>query len=396
MAGRERTARNYRESALRPHAHYDYSLFFLVVFLVGFGLVMIYSASAYRGMVRFNDSMHFLKRQGISVIVGLVAMIVLSRIDYRIWSKPLIKKTPINLALLAYLFCVALQVLVLIIGEEYNGAKRWIKVPVLGTFQPSELSKVATVLFVAYIVSIAPKKLDKFSGFVRVALYMAPLLALIAKENLSSAIIVGGIMVAICFVASRKKLYYLIVGAGGLAGIFAYIKFVGYRAERVEIWRNIETHPKGMQILQGLYAISAGGLFGTGLGQSMQKLGAIPEAYNDMIFTIICEELGVFGAVIVIVLFVLLLWRMFVIAISAPDLFGGLICAGVMAQVAIQVIINIAVVTNSIPSTGIPLPFISYGGTSVMILLAEMGLVLSVSNEIDQRATLARREEEMY
>ena len=358
-----------------------------MVFLAGFGLVMIYSASAYRGMVRFHDSMHFLKRQGLCVFLGFAAMIGLSKIDYRIFAKPLIKKTAINLSLLAYLGCVGLQALVLVIGEEYNGAKRWIQLPVIGSFQPSELSKVATVLFVAYIVSIAPKRLDKFSGFVRVMLYMAPLLALIAKENLSSAIIVGVIIVAICFVASRKKLYYFVVGGAGIAGILAYIHFVAYRAERVEIWRNIETHPKGLQILQGLYAISAGGLFGTGLGQSMQKLGAIPEAYNDMIFTIICEELGVFGAIIVITLFVLLLWRMFVIAISSPDLFGGLICTGVMAQIAVQVIINIAVVTNTIPSTGIPLPFISYGGTSVAILLAEIGLVLSVSNQIDHRKT---------
>ncbi|MBQ4473080.1 MAG: cell division protein FtsW [Lachnospiraceae bacterium] len=387
MAARGRVARDYRESALRPHAHYDFSLLFLVVFLAGFGLVMIYSASAYRGMVRFHDSMHFLKRQGLCVILGFAVMIGLSKIDYRIFAKPLIKKTAINLSLLAYLGCVGLQALVLVIGEEYNGAKRWIQLPVIGSFQPSELSKVATVLFVAYIVSIAPKRLDKFSGFVRVMLYMAPLLALIAKENLSSAIIVGVIIVAICFVASRKKLYYFLVGGAGVAGILAYIHFVAYRAERVEIWRNIETHPKGLQILQGLYAISAGGLFGTGLGQSMQKLGAIPEAYNDMIFTIICEELGVFGAIIVITLFVLLLWRMFVIAISSPDLFGGLICTGVMAQIAVQVIINIAVVTNTIPSTGIPLPFISYGGTSVAILLAEIGLVLSVSNQIDHRKT---------
>ena len=388
MASRGRVARDYRESALRPHAHYDFSLLFLVVFLVGFGLVMIYSASAYRGMVRFGDSMHFLKRQGLCVALGLVAMVALSKIDYRIFAKPLIKKTPINLALLAYVACIGLQALVLVIGEEYNGAKRWLKLPVIGNFQPSELSKVAAVLFVAYIVSIAPKKLDKFSGFVRVMLYMAPLLALIAKENLSSAIIVGVIIVAICFVASRKKAYYFAVGGVGIAAVAAYIHFVAYRAERVEVWRNIETHPKGFQILQGLYAISAGGLFGTGLGQSMQKLGAIPEAYNDMIFTIICEELGVFGAIIVIVLFVLLLWRMFVIAISAPDLFGGLICTVVMAQIAIQVIINIAVVTNTIPSTGIPLPFISYGGTSVAILLAEIGLVLSVSNEIDHRKSM--------
>ena len=152
--------------------------------------------------------------------------------------------------------------------------------------------------------------------------------------------------------------------------------------ERFAVWQNVETHPKGYQILQGLYAIASGGIFGKGLGESMQKLGFIPESHNDMIFSVICEELGLFGAVALILIFVLLIWRIFVIAINAPDLFGGLIATGVLVHIAAQVIINIAVVTNSIPSTGIPLPFISYGGTSIAILLVEMGIVLSVSNQI--------------
>ena len=211
---------------------------------------------------------------------------------------------------------------------------------------------------------------------------MAPLLGLIAKENLSTAIVIAGILVSICFVASRKKLYFIIVGILCVAVGSLYVFGVGYRSERVDVWRNVETHPKGYQILQGLFAIASGGIFGTGLGQSMQKLGFIPEAHNDMIFTIICEELGLFGAIAVILLFVLLLWRLFIIAINAPDLFGGLIAVGIMAHIAIQVILNIAVVSNSIPSTGIPLPFISYGGTSVSVLLAEIGVALSVSNQI--------------
>jgi len=152
-----------------------------------------------------------------------------------------------------------------------------------------------------------------------------------------------------------------------------------FRYERIDIWRNVETHPKGFQILQGLYAIASGGLFGTGLGESMQKLGFIPESHNDMIFSIICEELGIVGAGIVIIMFIVLLWRVFRIAVTSPDLFSGMICAGVLIHIATQVVINIAVVTNTMPSTGIPLPFISYGGTSVSILLAEMGLVLGIS-----------------
>lgn len=379
-----RLAKDYRDETMRPHAHYDYSLLFLTIFLACFGLVMIYSASAYKGLTTFGDSMHFLKRQGGSVLLGVAAMLFVSKIDYRLYMKK-IKGIPFNLTTLAYLVSIGLQILVLFIGEDINGAKRWIEIPGVGQFQPSEISKVATVLFVAYLVQLAPRKLDTFAGFIRIALYVAPLLGLIAKENLSTAIIVAGILFTVCFVASRKKGYYFFAFLAVLAAGAAFVYFVAYRATRFEVWLNVETHPKGFQILQGLYAIASGGLFGTGLGESMQKLGFIPESYNDMIFSIICEELGLFGAIVVILLFILLLWRIFIIAISAPDLYGGLICVGVMAQIAIQVIINIAVVTNTIPSTGIALPFISYGGTSVAILLAEMGLVLSVSNQIDHR-----------
>ncbi len=156
-----------------------------------------------------------------------------------------------------------------------------------------------------------------------------------------------------------------------------------YRLERIKIWQDIENHPKGYQILQGLYAIASGGLFGKGLGQGVQKLGYIPEAHNDMIFSTICEELGLVGAFAVLFLFILLLWRIFIIAINAPDLFGSLIATGVMAHIAVQVLINVAVVTNTIPSTGIPLPFISYGGSSLLVLMMEMGIVLSVSDRIE-------------
>jgi Bacterial cell division membrane protein len=343
---------------------------------------MIYSTSSYTAQVKFSDPMHFLKKQALSVVIGVVAMLFVSKIDYRIFTK----KIPIfhiRLVTVAYVVAILLQIYVLIFGMNINGAKRWINLGPLGTFQPSEFSKVATILFVAYIVNMAPRKLDKITGFIRVSVYMLPLIGLIAKENLSTAIIICAIMVGISFVASKKKAYFFMVGGGLLSLGALYIKFgEGFRAERIAIWLDVENHKKGFQILQGLYAIASGGIFGTGLGESMQKLGFIPESQNDMIFAIICEELGLFGAVAVILLFLLLIWRIFIIAISAPNLFGGLICVGVLTHIAVQVIINIAVVTNSIPSTGIPLPFISYGGTSVAILLAEMGMVLSVSNQI--------------
>lgn len=364
----------------RKHSYYDYSLLFLTLFLVCFGLVMIYSTSSFNAQRMYGDSTHFLKQQAIAVVLGIVAMLIVSKINYRIFlvKLPVIK---IRLVTLIYIIAIALQVAVLVFGREINGAKRWIDLGFI-SFQPSDLSKIATILFVAYAVNTAPRRLDNIFGFFRIAFLMAPLLGLIAKENLSTAIVIAGIMVSICFVASRKKLYFVLVGLLCIVVGSAYVFGVGYRSERVDVWRNVETHPKGYQILQGLFAIASGGLFGTGLGESMQKLGFIPEAHNDMIFTIICEELGLFGAIAVILLFVLLLWRLFIIAISAPDLFGGLIAVGILAHIAIQVILNIAVVTNSIPSTGIPLPFISYGGTSVSVLLAEIGVALSVSNQI--------------
>ncbi|HEX3078074.1 MAG TPA: FtsW/RodA/SpoVE family cell cycle protein, partial [Lachnospiraceae bacterium] len=284
----------------KKHSYYDYSLLFLTLFLVCFGLVMIYSTSSFNSQRLFDNPTYFLKKQAFAVLLGIAAMLVVSKIDYRIYIKklPIIRIRPVTLL---YILSVVLQILVLIIGDEINGAKRWIDLGFTG-FQPSDISKVATILFVAYVVNTAPRRLDKINGFFRIAVYMAPLLGLIAKENLSTAIVIAGIMISICFVASRKKLYFIVVGLLVIAVGSIYIFGVGYRSERVDVWRNVETHEKGFQILQGLFAIASGGIFGTGLGESMQKLGFIPEAHNDMIFTIICEELGLFGATAVILL----------------------------------------------------------------------------------------------
>ena len=207
------------------------------------------------------------------------------------------------------------------------------------------------------------------------------LILLVAVDNLSTAIVIFTIVFCMCIVASKKKSLYWVLGGAGLAMMALYVKFGdSFRSGRFEIWRNVETNEKGYQILQGLYAIASGGMFGSGLGESMQKLGFIPESHNDMIFAIICEELGMVGAAIVIIMFIFMLWRILNTAMNAPDLFTGMICTGVMIHIASQVVMNVAVVTNSMPSTGIPLPFISYGGTSVMILMAEMGLVLGISS----------------
>lgn len=374
-------AEREQTKAKKYHSYYDYSLLFLTLFLLCFGLVMIYSTSSYNASRDTGNPAYYLEKQAASAILGIVAMLIVSKIDYRFFINklPVLKVKPVTLL---YLLCIILQILVLIIGREVNGSKRWIDLGPLGGFQPSELSKIAVIMFTSYIVNIAPSKLDKFRGFLRVVVFIAPLIVLVLIPNFSTALIMAATMIGICFVASRKKIYFILSGILGAGIGAAFIFGVSYRSTRIDVWRNVETHPKGYQILQGLYAIASGGIFGKGLGESMQKLGFIPESHNDMIFSVICEELGLFGAVSVILLFVLLIWRLFVIAINAPDLYGGLIATGVLTHISVQVLLNIAVVTNTIPSTGIPLPFISYGGSSLAVLLFEMGIALSVSNQI--------------
>lgn len=368
------------------HIYYDYSLLFLVLFLACFGLVMIYSTSYYSAELIKDDSMYYLKRQALLVIAGTVAMLTVSKMNYRILLSKL-RGVKISFIMCLYILTMGLLIYVLLFGIELNGARRWIGLGPLGTFQPSDFAKITAILVTSYMIYLSPKIVNSFLGFIKVMVIMMPIIALIAKENLSTAIVITAIVAGTCFVASKKKMYFIMSGVLFALVIGAYIVLgtflgSGFRAQRIQIWLNVETHEKGFQILQGLYAIASGGIFGKGLGQSVQKLGYVPEAQNDMIFSIICEELGLLGAIAVIVVFLLLLWRIMIIAISAPDLFGGLICCGVLVHVAVQVIMNIAVVTNSMPSTGVPLPFISYGGTAVAMLLVEMGMVLSVSNQV--------------
>lgn len=379
--------RQYPHAAGRERARYtrqyDYALLFLTIGIALFGVIMIYSAGAYTAALR-NSPFRYVKSQLFGLILGTIGMVVVSMFDYQVLRQK-IMGSRITLVHIAYFLAMALQALVLFAGKEYNGAKRWLQIGPI-QFQPSEISKIAAILFIAYAVYQRRRDLDRLSGFFRIILYLAPLILLILKENLSSAIIVAGITFGMCFVASKEKKYFVAVIIVGILLLAAVILFgQGFRIERVRIWLDVENHPQAFQIRQGLYAIASGGLFGKGLGKSMQKLGFIPEAYNDMIFSVICEELGVIGAVLVILAFLVLIWRIVVIACHAPDLFGTMLCVGVMIQLAIQVIINVAVVTNSIPSTGIPLPLISYGGTSAMIIMLEMGIVLGVSRQIKQK-----------
>lgn len=369
--------------AKKYHIQYDFALLFMTTGIALFGVLMIYSAGYYAAEVA-GSPYRFVSQQLLGLGLGLVMMLAVSRIDYRIFMKSFLP-FGLNMVHMLYLAAIAMQVAVLVAGVEKNGARRWLNLGFV-QFQPSEISKIAAILFVAYAVYRNRRMLDHFSGFLRVMLYMGPSILLILVENMSSAIIVAGIVVGMCFIASRKKLYFVVCMTLLLAGGTAYIFLgEGFRAERIDIWLHVETNENAHQIKQGLYAIASGGVFGKGLGQSMQKLGYIPEAYNDMIFAVICEELGIVGAFAVILAFLVLFWRIVLIALHAPDLFGTMLCIGVLIQLAIQVVINVAVVTNSIPSTGIPLPLISYGGTSATIMMAEMGLVLGVSNQIRRK-----------
>ena len=353
--------------------HYDETLLTVVIVLVAIGLVMLYSTSSYNGEVKFHDPFYYLKKQGFATFIGFLGMVIVSRVDYHRWAV---------LAIPGYLAAIALSVAVMLFGDEYNGSKRWLSLgPV--SFQPSEFAKVAVILFLACLVTRYVKQMGKFRTLVLMMLPVLPIVALVGASNLSTAIIILGIAVVLIFVASPKYSQFIWMATAGIAFMAVFLAMESYRLERLAIWRNPEQYEKGYQTLQGLYAIGSGGLFGQGLGNSVQKLGFLPEAQNDMIFSIICEELGLVGAGIIIFLFFLLIWRFFVIATKAPDLLGALIASGAMAHMMIQVILNIAVVTNSIPNTGITLPFISYGGTSVVFLLLEMGLVLSVSGLVE-------------
>ena len=364
----------------------DYTLLFIVLFLLAFGLVMLYSTSAYDANLTYNDSTYLFRKQIFSTLAGLVVLFIVSHLPYHLWER---------FAVIGYGVSVALVLLIIPFGIKANGAKRWLRVFGI-SLQPAEVAKLAMILFLAYLICKMGRNIRTMKGFLVVLGAAAPISGLIyvITRNLSSAIIIMGIAVVMLFVACPDYKRFIILGLIGIAGVagivFLIVKMsesgsVGsFRGERILAWLDPEAYAsgKGFQTLQALYAIGSGGILGKGLGQSMQKLGFLPEAQNDMNFSIICEELGLFGAIAVLMMFILLIWRCMIIANNAPDLFGALLVVGVMGHIAIQVILNVAVVTNTIPNTGISLPFISYGGSSVMFLLAEIGIVFSVGRGI--------------
>lgn len=365
--------------------YYDYSLFFIIIFLLCFGVIMLYSTTSYEAQMQGQTTTQYLKSHLLGIAIGLTAMIAISRIDYHFWEK---------FAWVGYVVALVLILLVLSpLGKNSNGATRWLRVGSL-TFQPAEFAKIAVILLMAHLIKITIKSVNNIWTMIKLIGIILPVVAMIKiiTNNLSSAIIILGIAVIMIFIATPRYDIFVWGGIGvvgvGAAFLLNIERIVNmgesFRMDRVMAWLHPEDYPldEGFQVLQSLYAIGSGGMFGKGLGNSIQKLNFLPEPQNDMIFAIICEELGLFGAVCVILMFLFMLWRFMVIANNAPDLFGSMLVVGIMGHIAIQVILNIAVVTNSMPNTGITLPFISYGGTSAMCLLAEMGLALGVSRKI--------------
>ena len=366
--------------------YFDYDLLMILVFLMCFGLVMLYSTSAYSANADFGNDMFYFSKQAIISAVSFAFMLFVSKLDYHVYG-----------AFSWQIYYISLFLMLLVktpLGVEAYGSRRWLQLPGKMTLQPSEIAKIAVILLIPYEICRLGPKIQSKKGIERVCAVGAVAAGgvMVLTDNLSTAIIVAGITGILIFVAHPKiKPFLQLIAAGavvvviGLSYLSANISSSeNFRLRRIITWLDPENHADegGFQVMQGLYAIGSGGFFGKGLGNSTQKLGVIPEVQNDMILTIVCEELGVFGVIVVLVLFGLLLYRLMFIAKNAPDLYGALIASGIFAHISLQVILNIAVVTNMMPTTGVTLPFISYGGTSILFLMTEMGIALGISRKI--------------
>lgn len=368
----QRKKRTLNNSFWVKGGYFDYQTLFIMIVIVLFGIMMVYSSSSYRAVMSGEESSYFAKRQAMFAALGIVAMIVVSHVNYRYYK---------NFSVIFMYMAIALSGLVFIIGTASHGATRWIPIGPI-RFQPSEVAKPILIIYMAHACVSKSTLLNSIKGILQMVILPGICVVLIGKENLSTAIVCFAIIIIIMFVASPKIVNLVILGLVGVTVAAIAIFAVGYRGDRIDAWLHPETSENGFQTMQSLYAIGSGGLFGRGLGESIQKMGFLPESHNDMIFSVICEELGLFGAIAVIALFVMLLLRFRYIANNAPDSFGGLLCTGVITHIAIQFIINVGVVTNTIPNTGVTLPFISYGGTSLVFLLIEVGIVLGVSRQM--------------
>ncbi|HIW08782.1 MAG TPA: putative lipid II flippase FtsW [Candidatus Faecalibacterium intestinigallinarum] len=376
----ERTARwEPLARRLAPAAPVDLPFLVLVLALVAFGLVMLFSASYAVALYRRGDPYAYIRPQLLYAALGLAAMWLASRVDYHIYHKLAWPVLGVSLVLLAAVLFM----------PEYNGCKRWLVIPGVGTLQPSEIAKFAVVLAFAHIISLNASRMQSFAvGVLPFALVLGAVAVLMLLEpHLSGTLLILGIGAVLMFVGGTALKWFLLAGVSAVGAVGAAVAvmpdLVPYAAARLASWLDPFADPlgDGHQTIQSLYAIGSGGATGLGLGNSRQKHLFVPEPQNDFIFSIVCEELGFVGALAVIALFVLLLLRGITLAVRAPDRFGGLLVVGFVVQVAMQAALNIAVVTNTIPNTGISLPFFSSGGTSLMMLLGEMGVVLSVSRQ---------------
>jgi len=365
------------KSNLKP---FDSTLFITVLILAGLGIIMVLSASSHLGEVSFGSSYYFFIRQMIWVAAGIVVMLVLSRIDYKIYK---------TFAILIFGIAVFLLILVLVPGVgggNIRGAERWIDLGFM-SFQPSELAKLATIIFVSAMLSNNYKKLDKFwGGFIYHLLFVGIICALLALEpHFSSMVIIVAISLILLFTAGARIWHFAICAIPCVFGAMVFIKMAPYRLQRILEYRKPFENlaDSGWQAAQALCAIGTGGIFGLGLGQSKQKYLHLPDAHNDFILAIWAEEMGLIGMILVIALFAVFIWRGIRIATKAPDLFGGLLATGITMLVAIQVILNIAIITNLLPVTGMPVPFLSYGGTSMLFFMASVGILLNISRKIE-------------
>ena len=379
MASKKTSYANEDRRARGCGATVDIPFLVLILLLLLVGLTMLYSASFAQSEydTGYEISTRYLQKQAVCAAIGLVAMYAFSRIPPAVWY---------NLAWVLYGISIVLLLSVLVIGEEVNGAKRWINLAGI-QFQPSEIAKFTMILLFARLTRNFGQEAKKFRygvlGFG--AALLGILVPLALEKHLSAIMLMGMVAVVMMYVAGTHP-KWLLAGAGAaVVFVIIYISFMGYAGDRVTAWLHPELDPgdTGYQILQSLYAIGSGGLFGLGLGASRQKYLYLPFQYNDYIFAIICEELGLFGAVLIMSLFAVTILRGYWIALRAKDRFSTVFAAGLVTLIAVQTILNLAVVTNLLPSTGIALPFFSYGGTALAVNLGEMGIVLSISRQRD-------------
>ncbi len=360
----------------------------LVLILLGLGLLMLWSASFPQSEYdsNYTESTRYLRKQFLCAVLGLIAMAVFSRMEISLWHR---------YAWQVYAASIALLLAVLVVGQSVNGAKRWVSIAGI-QFQPSEIAKFAVILVFARLSrAYGPRAAEFRYGVLGFSAALLGILVPLALEKHLSAILLIGMVAVVMMFLSGTRMKFLLMGAA-LAGVFVlvYITFMGYAGDRVTAWLDPQSDPSdtGYQILQSLYAIGSGGVFGLGFGRGRQKYLYLPFQYNDYIFAIVCEELGLLGAAGIMALFAALILRGYHIALRARDRFSMMLCAGLTTLLAVQTVLNLCVVTNMLPSTGIALPFFSYGGTALAVNLGEMGIILGISR---QREEPKLQEEEM-